>query len=192
MSTHPHIGTPLVTQPVRFFSQLFEPYSARVLPADNFLTPVDLIDRMLVVKPERRYTIDQCLADPWLTQQQPGVNDSTNGLVSGLAGLEVNRRGVTRERTLLSEHAKALRAANHYNRPNPPHSINSPYKREMRPDDNRDPGEFMEMGGKGDQVLFEDNGRDAARAAAKHKKHAEAGPASPSHRKGGKGKGKGR
>ncbi|EGS18823.1 uncharacterized protein CTHT_0054330 [Thermochaetoides thermophila DSM 1495] len=153
---------------------------------------LDLIDRMLVVKPERRYTIDQCLADPWLTQQQPGVNDSTNGLVSGLAGLEVNRRGVTRERTLLSEHAKALRAANHYNRPNPPHSINSPYKREMRPDDNRDPGEFMEMGGKGDQVLFEDNGRDAERAAAKHKTHAEAGPASPSHRKGGKGKGKGR
>jgi serine/threonine protein kinase len=33
---------------------------------------VDLIDSMLVVDPERRFTIDQCLAHPWLTQLARG------------------------------------------------------------------------------------------------------------------------
>ncbi|RXG47750.1 hypothetical protein VDGE_04135 [Verticillium dahliae] len=63
---------------------------------------LDLIDSMLVVNVERRFTIDQCLSHPWLTQGTPAVNDSTDGLVGGIRGLEVHRRGVVRERTLLS------------------------------------------------------------------------------------------
>lgn len=37
---------------------------------------VDLIDRMLVVDPEKRFTIEQCLAHPWLTQAVPGQEES--------------------------------------------------------------------------------------------------------------------
>lgn len=33
---------------------------------------VDLIDSMIVLEPERRFTIDQCIAHPWLTQIPPG------------------------------------------------------------------------------------------------------------------------
>lgn len=133
---------------------------------------VDLIDCMLVVDPEKRFTVDQCLAHPWLTQKPPGVNDSTNGLVSGLAGLEMSRRAPFRERTLLSSintvhvtdrvpagegkpdvKVYSKNPVNHKSMGAPP----TP-KREMKPDDNRDPGEFMEMGGKGDQELFGNDG----------------------------------
>lgn len=62
---------------------------------------LDLIDSMLVVDPERRFTIDQCLSHPWMTQGMPNVADSTDGLVGGIKGLDV-RRGPVRERTLLS------------------------------------------------------------------------------------------
>lgn len=128
---------------------------------------------MFILKPDERYTIDQCLAHPWMTQRPPGVNDSTNGLVSGLAGLEMTRRAPYRERTMLSsintctvtervpagagrpdvkvyaKNAKAKAGA----------AATSPTpKREARPDENRDPGEFMEMGGKGDQELYGNDG----------------------------------
>lgn len=33
---------------------------------------VDLIDKMIVLGPESRLTIDQCIAHPWLTQIPPG------------------------------------------------------------------------------------------------------------------------
>lgn len=36
------------------------------------LCTVDLIDSMIVVEPDRRFTIDQCIAHPWLTQIPPG------------------------------------------------------------------------------------------------------------------------
>ncbi|KAK4128737.1 Pkinase-domain-containing protein [Parathielavia appendiculata] len=130
---------------------------------------LDLIDSMLVVDPERRFTVDQCLAHPWLTQKPPGVNDSTNGLVSGLAGLEMSRRGPFRERTLISSintvhvtdrvPAGAGKPDVKVYSKNPRGGAPPTPKREMRPDDNRDPGEFMEMGGKGDQALYvDDNG----------------------------------
>ncbi|KAJ4297212.1 serine/threonine protein kinase [Collariella sp. IMI 366227] len=112
---------------------------------------LDLIDNMLMTDPEKRFTVDQCLAHPWITDKPPGVNDSTNGLVSGLAGLEMTRRGVFRERTLLSSintmpalppkdgmdektGAAAALVAAQAARP------------ERRPDDNRDPAEFMGLG----------------------------------------------
>lgn len=118
---------------------------------------------MLVVDPEKRFTIDQCLAHPWLTQKPAGLNDSTNGLVSGLAGLEMSRRAPFRERTLLSSintvHVTERVPAG-AGKPDVKVYSKNPvnHKREARPDDNRDPGEFVAMGGKGDQELFGNDG----------------------------------
>lgn len=122
---------------------------------------VDLIDSMLVVNPEKRFTVDQCLAHPWMTARIPSVNDSTDGLVGGLAGLEVNRRGVVRERTLLASinsvqvtHVPGSNGkdAVEVQKKNP-HTANM----EARPFDARNPEEFVAMGGKGDQELFGDD-----------------------------------
>lgn len=115
---------------------------------------------MLVVDPEKRFTIDQCLSHPWLTQGSTNVNDSTGGLVGGIAGLEVNRRGPPRERTLLSNlNSVQVAATVDGNRSpvkvfakNKHHVINAP--KEDGPAHQRDPSEFMEMGGRGDQQLF--------------------------------------
>jgi serine/threonine-protein kinase Chk2 len=63
---------------------------------------LDLIDRMLTVDVEKRYTIDDCLNHPWTTQKVQNPNDSTEGLVGGIAGLDFSKRKVVRERTLLS------------------------------------------------------------------------------------------
>jgi serine/threonine-protein kinase Chk2 len=126
---------------------------------------------MLVVDPERRYTVDECLAHPWLTQKPPGVNDSTNGLVSGIAGLEMSRRGIVRERTLLASintvhvtdrvPAGAGKPDVKVYSKNPvgktAAGMPPPNKKEVRPDENRDPAEFMELGGKGDQVLYDES-----------------------------------
>ncbi|KAK4156960.1 kinase-like domain-containing protein [Chaetomidium leptoderma] len=131
---------------------------------------LDLIDSMLVVDAEKRFTVDQCLAHPWLSQKTPGVNDSTNGLVSGIAGLEMSRRAPFRERTLLSSintvhvtdrvPAGAGKPDVKVYSKNPKGAMAAPPtpKREVRPDDNRDPEEFMDMGGKGDQELFGNDG----------------------------------
>ncbi|KHN96321.1 checkpoint kinase 2-like protein [Metarhizium album ARSEF 1941] len=126
---------------------------------------LDLIDSMLIVDPARRFTVDQCLAHPWMTQSSPGVNDSTGGLVGGIAGLEVNRRAPARQRTLLA----TLNSAQATNRvavgdetapvktssKNQQRIINA--AKEKAPDHDRATGEFMEMGGKGDQQLFDDD-----------------------------------
>ena len=121
---------------------------------------------MLVVDPDKRFTVDQCLSHPWMLADTPNVNDSTNGLVSGLAGLEVNRRGVVRERTLLAsinEVQVTTRVPMGPNRPDlkiysknpkPTSSPSAPPRKEIRPADQRDHREFMEIGGKGDQELF--------------------------------------
>lgn len=160
---------------------------------------LDLIDSMLVVDPEKRFTVDQCLAHPWLTQKPLGVNDSTNGLVSGLAGLEMSRRAPFRERTLISSintYRVAERVPAGAGKPdvkvyakNTKGAMGAPPtpKREMRPDDNRDPGEFMEMGGKGDQELFGNDG--GSRYPTKD--IAGAGPAGTEGKVKGKGKAKG-
>lgn len=64
---------------------------------------VDLIDRMLVVNPKDRYDIDQCLDHPWTKADVIiNANDST-GLIGDFRGLDVGRRGVTRQRTLLAK-----------------------------------------------------------------------------------------
>lgn len=120
---------------------------------------------MLVVDSKKRFTIDQCLSHPWITNAAPRVNDSTGGLVGGIAGLEVNRRGPPRERTLLSSlnsvQVTAQLPGDGDKRPvkvfskNKRHVTNAPP--ETKPDQNRSPAEFLEMGGKGDQELFGDD-----------------------------------
>ncbi|KAI1097650.1 Pkinase-domain-containing protein [Jackrogersella minutella] len=127
---------------------------------------LDLIDRMLVVDPEKRFTVDQCLAHPWVNQKPLGVNDSTDGLVAGVGGLEMQRRGAVRERTLLSS-INSVQVANKI--PISADSKKGPIKvfaknptadqddatpAQPRPADHRGTREFMEMGGKGDQELF--------------------------------------
>lgn len=57
---------------------------------------------MLAVDPERRFTVDQCMNHPWVTQVVADVNDSTEGLAKGIGGLEIQRRRLHRERTLLA------------------------------------------------------------------------------------------
>lgn len=127
---------------------------------------LDLIDSMLVVDPDKRFTIDQCLAHPWMTAQTVNVNDSTNGLVSGVAGLDVARRGVHRERTLLSS-INSVQITNRVPLGEGQEDLKIYAKnpkgkdklgKEPRPADNRDPRDFVEMGGKGDQELFGDDG----------------------------------
>lgn len=120
---------------------------------------------MLVVDPEKRFTIEQCLSHPWLTQGAPNVNDSTNGLVGGIAGLEVHRRAPVRERTLLSA-LNSVEVTAHVNvdgheNPVKVYSKNKSRvtntRKEAGPAQQRAAGEFMEMGGKGDQQLFGDD-----------------------------------
>lgn len=123
---------------------------------------VDLIDSMLIVDPEKRFTIDQCLEHPWLTHSTPNVNDSTGGLVGGIAGLEVNRRAPPRERTLLSSlNSVEVTAQVNVGKDKRPVKVFAKNKnrvtnapKESGPAHERVPAEFMEMGGKGDQILF--------------------------------------
>jgi serine/threonine-protein kinase Chk2 len=148
---------------------------------------LDLIDRMLTVDVNKRYTIDECLDHPWTTQQPPKIslNDSTDGLVGGLAGLDFSKRKLARERTLLCNinEIKVSRVIdinddrdpvkvyvknpNAYNKTNnsvirdkngTPKSIKAAPKHEPKPAGERAPGEFMELGGKGDVPLFGEEG----------------------------------
>jgi len=147
---------------------------------------LDLIDSMLVVDPERRFTIDDCLSHPWLAQQNTNVNDSTGGLVGGIAGLEVGRRGPPRERTLLSRLNSVEVAATVDGNKAPvkvfaknKHRVTN-NRKEDDPSHQRAPAEFMEMGGKGDQQLFGDDSSsiypngDATAKIAKSKQKSEA------------------
>lgn len=119
---------------------------------------------MLVVDPERRFTIEQCLSHPWLTQGTPGVNDSTGGLVGGIASLEVNRRAPVRERTMLATLNSVSVTAQVAVGGKSPVKVFSKNKhritnapKEAGPATQRAPAEFMEMGGKGDQELYTDD-----------------------------------
>jgi len=147
---------------------------------------LDLIDRMLTVDVEKRITIDECLEHPWTTQQPMSLTDSTDGLTGALAGLDFSRRKPHRERTLLSSinDVKVERVIDTPTDDKPPVKVFdknvTPYfvtnsqtgngvkvvKKgqkghvektiEPSPADGRDPTEFIEMGGKGDQVLYAD------------------------------------
>jgi serine/threonine-protein kinase Chk2 len=117
---------------------------------------------MLIVDAEKRFTIDQCLAHPWLNATAPNVNDSTGGLVGGIAGLEVNRRAPARERTLLSSlNTVQVTAQLEVGKNKNPVKVFSKNKtrvnnapKEAGPAHHRAANEFMELGGKGDQELY--------------------------------------
>lgn len=139
---------------------------------------LDLIDRMLTVEVDKRITIDECLQHPWITQVFVGPNDSTDGLTGAMTQLDFSRRKVERERTLLSsmndvrinkvidlqpgkDPVKIFEK--NPGKPPLPKSQNgldavAPGKtQEETPAAKRDPGEFMQLGGRGDQPLFDDN-----------------------------------
>jgi serine/threonine-protein kinase CHEK2 len=138
---------------------------------------LDLIDRMLTVDVEKRYTIDQCLEHPWTTQKTINVNDSTDGISGELANLDFSKRKVTRERTLLSSindvkvsHVIAVQPDRdpvkiYVKNPNSKNKVNNSVAKDAKgvpksipkeetPAHNRKPDEFMGLGGKGDQELF--------------------------------------
>ncbi|KAK5122478.1 hypothetical protein LTR85_004062 [Meristemomyces frigidus] len=142
---------------------------------------LDLIDRMLTVDVEKRITIDECLEHPWTTQRSFGVTDSTDGLTGALAGLDFSKRKPMRERTLLSsindvhvervietkpegppvkvfDKNRAPQFASQQQQTTPKekkagHAEDTIL--EPNPAGARDPAEFVDMGGKGDEALFD-------------------------------------
>ncbi|KAL4955056.1 cytochrome P450 [Aspergillus filifer] len=130
---------------------------------------LDLIDRMLTVNVDKRITVDECLEHPWLTGKHPSVTDSTDGLTGALGNLDFSKRKIARERTLLSSindvHFSQQKAAAgapvkvyhkntagqrmHNQRASRPH--------EDTPNDNSGPKEFVNLGERGDPVLFEED-----------------------------------
>ncbi|EOD50554.1 hypothetical protein GTA08_BOTSDO02773 [Neofusicoccum parvum] len=139
---------------------------------------LDLIDRMLTVDVEKRISIDDCLEHPW-TRNAYGPSasiDSTDGLTGALSNLDFAKRKVQRERTLLSsindvKVSKVVELANdapplkiyekNGNQPNGSSpskaKADAPNaKKEDTPSKKREPEEFMEMGGKGDETLYGD------------------------------------
>lgn len=136
---------------------------------------LDLIDRMLTVDIDKRITIDECLDHPWLTQRGLNPADSTDGLTGAMDQLDFSKRKVARERTLLSDvndikvtkvielqdsqvpvkvYEKNIQGKQ---MPGSQAKANEPTHREEAPAHNRPAQVFMEMGGKGDPALFEDD-----------------------------------
>lgn len=131
---------------------------------------LDLIDRMLTVDVDQRISIDQCLEHPWTTQHTISVTDSTDGLTGAISKLDFSKRKIQRERTLLSEinEIKVSRvitgvegqdAVKVYEK-NAGHmgKMTRGTHKESQPAEGRDAREFIEMGGKGDQTLFSEDG----------------------------------
>lgn len=131
---------------------------------------LDLIDRMLTVNVDQRITVDECLEHPWLTGKYPSVADSTDGLTGALDQLDFASRKVERERTLLSsiidvevhdvvqddeDEVKVFRKNKTAKR-----SANQVYRTkefaEPTPAADRPSAEFVNMGGRGDQVLYDE------------------------------------
>ena len=147
---------------------------------------LDLIDRMLTVDVEKRITVDECLEHPWVTQQPISVTDSTDGLTGALAGLDFSKRKPVRERTLLSsindikvervietptdgapvkvfdKNASQRHFVTNSQQPNGKQAVGGAKGHVERtiepgPANGRDPDEFVEMGGKGDELLFDED-----------------------------------
>ena len=147
---------------------------------DNIGDPaLDLIDRMLTVDVDQRITIDECLDHPWIytKSSKASVSDSTDGLTGAMSGLDFSKRKPARERTLLAEIndikiSKVIETADQ-NIPVKVYEKNKEGKRPQgdkaaqdQPPSNTPNGQinpasearvdvFMELGGKGDQQLFE-------------------------------------
>lgn len=142
---------------------------------------LDLIDRMLTVDVEKRISIEGCLEHPWVTGRvggEPGQDgiknpsesfESTDGLTGALGKMDFSSRKVQRERTLLSSinDVNVTRIVNASQKGEGPkvkvfdknmdQEANA-IPKEPSPAQDRDPKEFMRMGGKGDQPLFGNEG----------------------------------
>ena len=148
---------------------------------------LDLIDRMLTVDVDNRITIDECLEHPWITKQPMSVTDSTDGLTGALAGLDFSKRKPVRERTLLSsindvkiervietptegapvkvfdKNASQQRFITNSQQAGAGRKGHAERTVEPGPATARDPTEFMELGGKGDEMLYDDVGENESR-----------------------------
>ena len=136
---------------------------------------LDLIDRMLTVDVDQRITIDECLEHPWLTLKNICVTDSTDGLTGAMDQLDFSKRKIARERTLLSElnnvkinkvvqweneapvkvYEKNLEGKRAHNTP----KVYTNGHKEEAPAAKQQADVFMELGGKGDPQLFENDQR---------------------------------
>lgn len=146
---------------------------------------------MLTVDVDKRFTLEECMNHPWMHGHSSGrfnhssgkignPNDSTGGLVGGIADLDFEKRRVVRERTLLASINEVLVSkkielkgdgkdkpvAVFVKNPSKERQVNKTGKenkngvekqKEARPDAERQVKEFERMGGKGDEVLFEDD-----------------------------------
>lgn len=140
---------------------------------------LDLIDRMLTVDVEKRITIDECLEHPWLTGNDDKIDPgesigSTDGLTGAMGNLDFSRRKPKRERTLLSAvndvsvttvmKAKDQKPVKVWDKNNEAATrkdsgdAEKGAEKEESPAQGRDPDEFVQMGGKGDQPLFGTDG----------------------------------
>jgi serine/threonine-protein kinase Chk2 len=136
---------------------------------------LDLIDKMLTVDVDKRISIDECLEHPWITQRALSLSDSTDGLTGAIAGLDFSRRKVQRERTMLCSinEVKVERVIEtqpdappvkvwdknsgpRFHTQRPAAAKGKKKQGEVGPDGERDPKEFIEMGGVGDATLFDD------------------------------------
>lgn len=144
-------------------------------------TALDLIDRMLTVDIDKRITVEECLEHPWITQRKLNPADSTDGLAGAMDQLDFSKRKVVRERTLLSslnnvKVSKVVELEDHpipvkvYEKNPEGKKLNGSQavkhnakanghapRKEQIPAHNQPAEVFMEMGGKGDQQLFEDD-----------------------------------
>ncbi|KAK2738797.1 hypothetical protein FQN55_000435 [Onygenales sp. PD_40] len=129
---------------------------------------LDLIDKMLTVDVDKRITIDECLEHPWLTGKYPSVADSTDGLTGAMGQLDFSKRKMARERTLISsvndvkssqvisDPADGRRQVKVFDKNTASKRTHNPGRgrHEPAPASNRDPGNFMNLGGRGDPALF--------------------------------------
>jgi serine/threonine-protein kinase Chk2 len=126
---------------------------------------LDLIDRMLTVDVDKRISIDECLEHPWTTKDTISLTDSTDGLTGAISKLDFSKRKLQRERTLLSDIndiqvSRVIKGKEGQDpvkvyEKNPSQMVPKLHlTQEVRPDHERNPKEFVEMGGKGDETLY--------------------------------------
>ncbi len=128
---------------------------------------LDLIDRMLTVDVDQRISIDECLQHPWSTQPEIKPNDSTDGLTGAIASLDFSKRKFHRERTLLSS-INDVKVSRVIEAPEGQQTVKVYEKnkgkkgvqdradvKEPAPAAKRHPEEFVHMGGRGDQLLYD-------------------------------------
>ncbi|PYI10520.1 Pkinase-domain-containing protein [Aspergillus sclerotiicarbonarius CBS 121057] len=130
---------------------------------------LDLIDRMLAINVNDRITVDECLEHPWVTGNHPTASDSTDGLTGALGKLDFSKRKLPRERTLLSninnilysEHGQESGAPvkvfhkNDAGKRVHNHPARITQECEASPNENSAPKDFVNLGERGDPVLFD-------------------------------------